>query len=104
MKRQIEMPVVVECSAAHCAYNQENHCYAKAITVGGRAHPACDTFVSDDEPDIPAHRQSTATFAGVGACKTIMCRHNRDLECGSPSIRVEPHASHADCATFESVV
>ena len=102
MKRQIDMPAVEECTAAHCAYNQENQCYAKAITIGGSTHPACDTYLSDDVQRVPGHVSATQAAAGVGACKTVLCKHNQDLECGAPAIRLQPHASHADCKTFEA--
>ena len=102
MKRPIDMSSVEECTASRCAYNQDNQCYAKAITVGGSTHPACDTFISDDTPQIAAHVGATQNSAGVGACKTMICRHNKNLECGAPSIRVKTHAAHADCNTFEA--
>lgn len=39
-------------------------------------------------------------MAGVGACKTIECRHNAQLECRAPSIRVGHLIDDSDCQTF----
>jgi hypothetical protein len=93
----LELSTVDTCAATACAYNLERKCHARAITIGDGAHPACDTFCELDH-HVSAARSSPA---GVGACKVEVCRHNRDLECEAPSIRLEQHSSHADCATFE---
>jgi len=95
MKITIEMPTIDACSATGCAYNVEHKCHARAITIGGTTHPACDTFIPADQ------HVSRAEPAGVGACKVVGCRHNRNLECEAPAIEVAPHAMHADCVTFE---
>lgn len=96
MKATIEMPDVTECEAAGCAYNVERRCHARAITIGDGVHPACDTFLPNDQ-----HVRGETPLAGVGACKVDACRHNTDFECQAESIRVRRHEQHADCATFE---
>ena len=101
MKHQMGMPPVEDCTASNCAYNQDHKCYAKAITIGQSTHPACDTFLSDDTRLVPAHVVARNVSAGVGACKTVLCQHNDNLECVAPSIRVTSHATHADCVTFK---
>jgi hypothetical protein len=95
MKIMIEMPTIDTCEATGCAYNADRKCHARAITVGGGTHPACDTFIPADQHvdrDEPA---------GVGACKVTTCRHNQNLECEASAIVVAPHAHHADCMTFD---
>ncbi|MBC7171346.1 MAG: DUF1540 domain-containing protein [Polyangiaceae bacterium] len=94
MKLTVLVPEVSSCTATQCGYNVGGGCHAKAITVGDATHPHCDTFLASQQHTHARER------AGVGACKMTACRYNRDLECGADSIRVEPHESHADCATF----
>ena len=96
MKLTIEMPTIDTCGATGCAYNTGHKCHARAITIGGAVHPACDTYVaaSDHVADRPEP-------AGVGACKVSVCRYNRDLECEARSIAVATHSKHADCTTFD---
>ncbi len=102
MRLHIEMTVVADCSAGQCVYNVHNRCHAKAITIGGTMHPACDTYLSSEKhPDL-SHTQALHILAGVGACKTIGCKHNQDLQCTASSMRVQTHAAHADCVTFEA--
>jgi hypothetical protein len=95
MRLKIDLPIVSECSVAACAYNAEQRCHAKAITVGDGAHPACDTFLA-----ASVHTHSAAQ-AGVGACKVSSCKYNRDLECTAERVQIGNHQSHADCLTFE---
>ena len=45
--KAIEMPEVSRCDASVCAYNSENGCRARAITIGDGAFPGCDTFLGD---------------------------------------------------------
>jgi hypothetical protein len=42
----VEMPQVLKCAAAQCAYNTSGACHAKAITIGDTVNPDCDTFFS----------------------------------------------------------
>lgn len=97
----VAMPVIEECSASECAYNVENLCHARAITVGSSNHPACDTYIAADKPAMH-HVHQRGQSAGVGACKVSKCRHNTDLECEAPSIVVRKHSAHADCVTYEA--
>lgn len=102
MKIQIEMPIIEQCDANECAYNHGQQCHARAITIGGGHHPACDTYISRLKEPARAHHSETSHNAGVGACKVHACRHNRNLECEAPAIHVKQHSSHADCVTYES--
>jgi hypothetical protein len=92
MKFMLEIPTVQVCDARSCAYNVEQSCHARAITIGEGIHAACDTFFSSER-----HARDTSHTAGVGACKVTGCRYNSDLECSAETIRV---SNHADCATF----
>jgi hypothetical protein len=94
MRITIDMPSVLACEATRCAYNVDQSCHARAITVGDGSHPACDTFFPANEH---THR---ADNAGVGACKVSSCRYNDDLECSASGVRVGIHQGHADCVTF----
>jgi hypothetical protein len=96
MKMTIEMSTIDACAATACAYNVEQECHARAITIGEGVHPACDTYV-----EAGRHVEAHTGPAGVGACKVEVCRFNDDLECSAESIQVERHSLHADCATFE---
>jgi hypothetical protein len=95
MKFRLEMAQVRECSVQSCAYNRNEGCHAKAITVGDGVHPGCDTYARLD------HHVRDVPTAGVGACKVEVCRHNRGLECAASAIRVEREPGGARCATFE---
>lgn len=97
MKLTVEMPEVSECAVSECAYNLAQKCHARAITVGGGIHAACDTFLPSS-----AHVNNDGNIAGVGACKVASCRHNDDFECRAKAIRVDRHQEHADCVTFEA--
>jgi hypothetical protein len=98
MKLTIEMSSVETCDATRCAYNVNRACHARAITVGGGTHPACDTFIPADHGE---HVASEMARGGVGACKVDGCKHNHNLECAAPSIVVTHHWRHADCRTYE---
>ncbi|MEU6021636.1 DUF1540 domain-containing protein [Micromonospora sp. NPDC047134] len=96
MTAALEMPRVQECVVAACAYNHTNDCHAFAITIGSMDHAHCHTFV-----EMPAIRAGAdGQKAQVGACKRADCRHNEQLECQAPSIRVGPDADMADCMTY----
>lgn len=98
MRIKIEMTTVDGCQATACAYNVDQKCHARAITIGDSTHPACDTYLSADDADDRAQR---AEPAGVGACKVEACRYNSSLECEAPAIEVASHAMHADCVTYQ---
>lgn len=91
----VEMPGVQACDATSCAYNVNQNCSARAITIGEGLHAACDTFFV-----APRHANGNAHHAGVGACKVSGCRHNADFECSAEAIHVGVHGSHADCTTY----
>lgn len=91
----IEMPYVDECSVTECAYNVNNDCHAKAITVGNGVHPACDTFF-----DGGGHTRATQRIAGIGACKVSHCTYNEDLECMADHIQVAK-SPDVRCMTFQ---
>jgi hypothetical protein len=95
MKITLEMSDVRTCEAESCAYNLEQRCHARAITVGDGIHPACDTFFASN-----VHPRDISHTAGVGACKVVTCRFNDDLVCAADMIHVAYHGSHADCVTF----
>ena len=91
----VELPVVASCDVASCAYHWHRSCFARAITVGEVRSPACDTFVPSD-----VHCSTSDMQAGVGACKMVECRHNRDFMCEADSITVETREGQPVCATF----
>ncbi len=91
------MSRVTRCEVSECAYNMDDVCHAKAITIGDTIYPKCDTYcasmVKGGDDDC---------VAGVGACKVASCIYNSDLECESPEICVGYEEDEADCLTFES--
>ncbi len=91
----VELPVVASCEKASCAYNWHRSCGARAITVGEVRAPACDTFVPSD-----VHCSTSDVKAGVGACKMVECKHNRDFMCEADWVRVEVHERQPVCASF----
>jgi len=91
----IEMPTVASCLATECAYNVNEDCHARAITVGNSLHAGCDTFFSGSE-----HTRAVQRTAGVGACKSKECEFNQDLECMADSITVAPQGKAVDCMTY----
>ncbi|GIJ80874.1 protein of unknown function [Micromonospora phaseoli] len=96
MTAAMEMPRVQECVVAACAYNHTGDCHAFAITIGSLDHAHCHTFI-----EMPAVRAGVdGQIAQVGACQRADCRHNEQLECQAPSIRVGPDADMADCMTY----
>jgi hypothetical protein len=97
MKMTIDMPLVSRCSVQQCAYNQKDGCHARAITVGDRSNPNCDTYFEN-----PTHSRSVTRIAGVGACKVVECRFNADFECSAQEIDVGMSQDRVQCLTFES--
>ncbi len=97
-KVEAEMPVVSSCVVKRCAYNVENACHAKAITVGDYVNPNCHTFI---EAKI-LHNRETKRIAGVGACKTINCKFNQDFECAAENIEVGFFNGQIGCLTYEA--
>ncbi|MFJ9661236.1 DUF1540 domain-containing protein [Streptomyces griseoflavus] len=91
----MQLPVISECTADGCAYNQDHTCHAAAITVGDLDGPVCDTFTG---ADLEGGDQSVT--GRVGACKMADCRHNSGLECHAPSIAVGYEHERVDCLTY----
>lgn len=92
----VDLPDVSDCFVSDCAYNRDERCQARAITIGDGTHPACDTFCRADAHVSDAHRVS-----GVGACKVASCRFNSDLECQAPAISVGYRHDRQCCLTFD---
>lgn len=95
MEMTIDMPMVSECMVNECAYNTENNCHARAITIGDGTNPGCDTFMNSSQ-----HTKATGQRAGVGACKVMGCSNNEDFECMAPTINVGMLGQDVDCLTF----
>jgi hypothetical protein len=94
-KLTIEMPIVSQCGASRCAYNQDKNCRAKAITVGDELRPGCDTYFASQ-----GHIQEKTRTAGVGACKISSCRFNNDFECTAENISVDVSGTDVRCMTY----
>ncbi|MDO8990405.1 MAG: DUF1540 domain-containing protein [Sideroxyarcus sp.] len=94
-KIMIEMPPVKNCMANECVYNANSCCHARAITIGDTTHPACDTFQAGQQ-----HTHKMEIMAGIGACKTSICKFNDDFECSADSVQVGLVHSEANCMTF----
>ncbi|MFS2002817.1 DUF1540 domain-containing protein [Duganella sp. CT11-25] len=93
----IEMPLVAQCSVVECAYNSNQCCHARAITVGNGVHPGCDTYLA-----AAPHSGETRRNAGVGACKVSSCRHNEDYECVTEQITVGHASASVRCLTYQA--
>ena len=93
----MEMVRIIQCDAGECGYNQNGQCHAMAITVGGGIDHRCDTFCLSSMKGGDAD-----TIGSVGACKASSCRHNRNLVCSAPGIKVGHEGNEIDCLTFES--
>jgi hypothetical protein len=91
----IEMPVVAQCMVNECAYNANSGCNARAITIGDEHQPGCDTFMAGSH-----HASAAGQAAGIGACKTVGCKFNDDLECMAESVQVGIIKNDANCMTF----
>lgn len=95
MMISIDVPVVTECSIADCAYNTENMCHAKAITIGNSDCACCDTMAKGSQ-----HVRANYIQAGVGACKSTNCSFNSDMECTRDSIIVGMNKDNTSCLKF----
>ncbi len=94
-KITLEMPMVSRCMVSECSYNTGSKCHARAITVGDAIHPRCDTYIASG-----LHTNHTQQVAGVGACKTVGCQHNEDMECVADSVQVARVKNECKCMTF----
>lgn len=92
----LEMPIITKCMAVECAYNADNNCHARAITVGDALNPGCDTFLQGTR-----HIREVKQVAGIGACKTAACKFNKDFECMTENVQVGMVKNKANCMTFE---
>lgn len=92
----LEMPIVTKCMASECVYNLNSNCHARAITIGDSLQPGCDTYMAGSR-----HAKSVNQIAGIGACKTVGCKFNNDLECMADSIQVGMVKNKANCMTFD---
>lgn len=97
MKITVEMPNVAECQVSECAYNRDQACHARAITVGDGVKPGCDTYYKTG-----SHVRKATELAGVGACKVSGCQYNDDFECQAANIQVGFVGDSVDCLTFAS--
>jgi len=97
MKLTLDMPIVAGCAATDCAYSVDQGCHARAITIGDRDNPRCDTFLG-----ASSHTRSTTLTAGVGACKVSACSHNEDFECTAENIGVGMQGGEVHCLTFHA--
>ncbi len=91
--KTIEMPEVSRCDASVCAYNSENGCRARAVTIGDGAFPGCDTFLGSG-------RVSATESAGVGACKVAGCKFNAEFSCKADAIIVATASAPPACQTY----
>ncbi|WP_237066359.1 DUF1540 domain-containing protein [Microbulbifer guangxiensis] len=91
-----DMPEVAKCVISHCAYNADESCHARAITIGDGPDPDCDTYF-----DSSKHTESDRT-AGVGACKMEDCAHNDDFECTADAIQVGQNGNAVNCLTYST--
>lgn len=95
MKMTFTMSVVSECKVSECAYNLDETCNARAITIGDGVHPGCDTFFQN-----ATHTHEHNNLTGVGACKVNACEYNHDFECSADRISVGYSKSGVSCLHF----
>jgi len=94
-KVTMDMPLVSQCTISECAYNVNNNCHARAITIGDGLHAGCDTYFNN-----PGHTKDMTRIAGIGACKSVQCKFNEDFECMTDSITVGRAGQEVNCLTF----
>lgn len=94
MRFDLEMPEVTSCDVTACAFNDKKKCHAKAITVGDKTNPGCDTFFATKGHTTYKHG------AGVGACKVESCQHNKDYFCMRESVSVRQVGSNIVCTEY----
>lgn len=95
MNVNVEMTPVSTCKVVECAYNRNEQCNARGITVGDSDNPKCDTFFTSDR------HASGMPNAGVGACKVSVCEYNDGFQCAAESIEIATSRDRADCVTYE---
>lgn len=94
MKVTVEMPEVMKCAAADCAYNTNDKCHAYGITIGGKNDHHCDTMFNCKPMMM---REAPA---GVGACKVLDCCNNAGCECQSDGVSLRLSEGQADCTEY----
>lgn len=94
----LKMPLVAKCLISQCAYNNDNKCHAKAITIGKSDVPGCGTFCFSS-----AHSKRVGQ-AGVGACKVQSCEHNYDFDCTANAIEIGREKEQIKCLTFKGAM
>jgi hypothetical protein len=97
MEMTIDMPFIESCTINECAYNKDDMCHARAITIGDGVHPGCDTSLLGTS----THTRADGV-AGVGACKVTNCMYNSDLECEADSITVSMKRKTIQCMTYSA--
>ena len=95
MKMTIDMPPVSKCAVTKCAYNLNQGCHARAITIGDLSNPGCDTYFENSK-----HTRAATRVSGVGACKVSDCKYNDDFECNAKAIDVGFAANAVNCLTY----
>jgi hypothetical protein len=94
MRFDLEMPEVLSCDVGACAFNDNQKCHAKAITIGDKTNPGCDTFFAT------AGHTTNKQGAGVGACKVESCQNNKDYFCMRDSVRVRKVDGNIVCTEY----
>lgn len=92
----MQMPKITQCEVSECAYNRNMMCHALAITIGGGDDHMCDTFYESEMQG--GDPKSTGC---VGACRSVSCTHNENLECCASEIKVGHKQMEIDCMTFK---
>lgn len=95
---ELNLPLVENCSAKECSFNEESVCHAAAVTIGNSNNANCDTFVN-----LEIKGGIEGGQAMVGACKENDCKWNENLECTSKDgVQIEISGNVASCMTFST--
>lgn len=90
----LELTEIGSCNVSSCAFNANNGCQAKAVTIGETSSAACGTFY------VGTASVAASGSTGVATCKAVSCKHNRNLTCGAEAIVVANAATGPVCQTF----
>ena len=93
----LDLAPVHTCSATGCAFNEDVHCHAPAITVGDHGQNHCGTFLG-----MPTKARAGKPGGHVGACQLADCVHNADLSCTADSIEVASESDGSRCLTYSA--
>ncbi|MHC4075271.1 MAG: DUF1540 domain-containing protein [Planctomycetota bacterium] len=91
---------VVECRIRDCAYNLDNLCHARAVTIGDISGAKCGTYCSFM---LAVQRIDTGSTAMVGACKMGGCAYNAELNCHAEEIVIDYRQDQPECLIYESI-